>query len=113
MLRSGVIAKKMGNDRLSWKRQADPCDRSLPARQLPGCCSCVNHRTGRYTAVAARGAGTARLNGRRSHAAVTLPAAKVEPKRKGRGNSASTFTEAMLNVGEEIIADHVLCWSVC
>jgi len=102
MLRSGVIAKKMGMTRLFMED-----GRQIPVTvlQLDGL-QVVAQRTierDGYTAVQL-GAGTAKVKRTSQAMRGHFAAAKVEPKRKIA--EFRVDADAMLSVGEEIIADH-------
>ena len=102
MLRSGVIAKKVGMTRLFMED-----GRQIPVTvlQLDGL-QVVAQRTAErdgYTAVQL-GAGTAKAKRTSQAMRGHFAAASVEPKRKVA--EFRVDADAMLNVGEEIIADH-------
>ena len=102
MLRSGVIAKKVGMTRLFMED-----GRQIPVTvlQLDGL-QVVAQRTAEkdgYTAVQL-GAGTAKAKRTSKAMRGHFAAAKVEPKRKVA--EFRVDADAMLPVGEEIIADH-------
>ena len=102
MLRSGVIAKKVGMTRLFME---DGKQIPVTVLQLDGL-QVVAQRTDEkngYTAVQL-GAGTAKAKRTSQAMRGHFAAAKVEPKRKVA--EFRVDPEAMLPVGEEIIADH-------
>jgi large subunit ribosomal protein L3 len=102
MLRSGVIAKKVGMTRLFME---DGKQIPVTVLQLDGL-QVVAQRTDEkdgYTAVQL-GAGTAKAKRTSKAMRGHFAAAKVEPKRKVA--EFRVDADAMLPVGEEIIADH-------
>jgi large subunit ribosomal protein L3 len=102
MLRSGVIAKKMGMTRLFMEDGKQIPVTVLQLDKLQVVAQRTPEKDG-YTAVQL-GAGTAKVKrtskAMRGHFAI----AKVEPKRKIA--EFRVDADAMLDVGEEIIADH-------
>lgn len=102
MLRSGVIAKKMGMTRLFMEDGKQIPVTVLQLDKLQVVAQRTPEKDG-YTAVQL-GAGTAKAKRTSQAMRGHFAAAKVEPKRKVA--EFRVDPEAMLNVGEEIIADH-------
>jgi len=102
MLRSGVIAKKMGMTRLFMEDGKQIPVTVLQLDNLLVVAQRTPEKDG-YTAVQL-GAGTAKAKRTSQAMRGHFAAAKVEPKRKVA--EFRVDPEAMLNVGEEIIADH-------
>ena len=102
MLRSGVIAKKMGMTRLFMEDGKQIPVTVLQLDKLQVVAQRTTERDG-YTAVQL-GAGTAKVKRTSQAMRGHFATAKVEPKRKVA--EFRVDPEAMLNVGEEIIADH-------
>ena len=102
MLRSGVIAKKMGMTRLFMEDGKQIPVTVLQLDKLQVVAQRTPEKAG-YTAVQL-GADTAKAKRTSQAMRGHFAAAKVEPKRKVA--EFRVDPEAMLNVGEEIIADH-------
>ncbi len=102
MLRSGVIAKKVGMTRLFMEDGKQIPVTVLQLDKLQVVAQRTPEKDG-YTAVQL-GAGTAKVKRTSQAMRGHFAAAKVEPKRKVA--EFRVDPEAMLNVGEEIIADH-------
>ncbi|WP_425102489.1 50S ribosomal protein L3 [Tropicibacter sp. S64] len=102
MLRSGVIAKKLGMTRLFMEdgRQVPVTVLQLDKLQVVAQRTADQHG---YTAVQL-GAGTAKAKNTSKAMRGHFASAKVEPKRKVA--EFRVDAEAMINVGEEITADH-------
>tara|TARA_R110002110_G_scaffold137495_2_gene322651 strand:+ start:176 stop:1060 length:885 start_codon:yes stop_codon:yes gene_type:complete len=102
MLRSGVIAKKMGMTRLFMEDGKQIPVTVLQLDNLQVVAQRTPEKDG-YTAVQL-GAGTAKVKRTSQAMRGHFAAAKVEPKRKVA--EFRVDADAMLAVGEEIIADH-------
>ena len=102
MLRSGVIAKKVGMTRLFMEDGRQVPVTVLQLDKLQVVAQRTAERDG-YTAVQL-GAGTAKAKRTSQAMRGHFAAASVEPKRKVA--EFRVDADAMLNVGEEIIADH-------
>ncbi|AXI45136.1 50S ribosomal protein L3 [Sulfitobacter sp. SK012] len=102
MLRSGVIAKKMGMTRLFMEDGKQIPVTVLLLDGLQVVAQRTNEKDG-YTAVQL-GAGTAKVKRTSQAMRGHFAAAKVEPKRKVA--EFRVDADAMIAVGEEIIADH-------
>ncbi|SFD61320.1 LSU ribosomal protein L3P [Sulfitobacter brevis] len=102
MLRSGVIAKKMGMTRLFMEDGKQIPVTVLQLDNLQVIAQRTIEKDG-YVAVQL-GAGTAKVKRTSQAMRGHFAAAKVEPKRKVA--EFRVDAEAMLDVGEEIIADH-------
>tara|TARA_R110002074_G_scaffold174592_7_gene337589 strand:- start:901 stop:1785 length:885 start_codon:yes stop_codon:yes gene_type:complete len=102
MLRSGVIAKKMGMTRLFMEDGKQIPVTVLQLDNLQVVAQRTPEKDG-YTAVQL-GAGTAKVKRTSQAMRGHFAAAKVEPKRKVA--EFRVDEDAMLAVGEEIIADH-------
>ncbi|MCK0165928.1 50S ribosomal protein L3 [Jannaschia sp. S6380] len=102
MLRSGVIAKKVGMTRLFMEdgKQIPVTVLQLDALQVVGQRTADKHG---YTAVQL-GAGTAKAKRTSQAMRGVFKAANVEPKRKVA--EFRVDEDALIEVGEEIIADH-------
>ena len=104
MLRSGVIAKKMGMTRLFMEDGKQIPVTVLQLDNLQVVAQRTIEKDG-YVAVQL-GAGTAKVKRTSQAMRGHFAAAKVEPKRKVA--EFRVDADAMLDVGEEIIADHYL-----
>ena len=102
MLRSGVIAKKVGMTRLFLEDGKQVPVTVLQLDKLQVVAQRTPEKDG-YTAVQL-GAGTAKAKRTTQAMRGHFAAAKVEPKRKIA--EFRVAPEAMINVGEEITADH-------
>ena len=102
MLRSGVIAKKVGMTRLFMEDGKQIPVTVLQLDKLQVVAQRTADRDG-YTAVQL-GAGSAKAKRTSQAMRGHFAAAKVEPKRKVA--EFRVDADAMLDVGEEIIADH-------
>ncbi|MEM7522108.1 MAG: 50S ribosomal protein L3 [Pseudomonadota bacterium] len=102
MLRSGVIAKKMGMTRLFMEDGKQIPVTVLQLDKLQVVAQRTPEKDG-YTAIQL-GAGTAKAKRTSKAMRGHFAAAKVEPKRKVA--EFRVDADAMLDVGEEIIADH-------